>query len=61
MNRLLFAAFAALIATLVIFNLHTGKAANPAKITYAARHAGATASSHPTVVYQDDQRYNQPR
>lgn len=61
MNRLLLGAFAALIAALIIFNLHTGKAADAAKVTYAARHAGTTSSSHPTVVYQGDQRYNAPR
>lgn len=61
MNKLLFGAFAALIATLVIFNLHAGKAADVAKITYTARHTAASATSHPTVVYQGDERYNAPR
>lgn len=55
MNKLLFAAFAVLIIILVIFNIHTGKAAEAGR---TARHTAIAASAHPTIVYQDDHRYS---
>src|SRR5579871_6365096 len=52
MNKLLFAAFVALIGTSAIFNGCTNRASNG-----SASASAATAPSHPAAAYQADHRY----